>query len=429
MLNFVSTVDKISPEGKAVFTHEGQNIYVPGLLPGEKAEISILPKTKHFYEGKVSVLLESSPFRVKPQEDHYEICSPLQIATYAEQLKIKNNIFKAIFSKQLSVKLNDIKASGQTFGYRTKLEFQFTEQNNKIFLAYNELAERDHKRLLLEGCCLGSIKMNAVALSIVTRINELKIPSEVLKKLIIRESKSTGNILAILLTTSQEFLYDFSLSTYTTPADGIIIAFSNPQTERADIDWILFSDGISELKDLVLGKEIYYGPDNFFQNNVPVFEEALLDIRRNIGTHNKSVVELYSGVGTIGISIADLADSVIAYEINTTSTTFAKKNARQNNITNFKAKTLPSHKVTLEILNNGDTLIVDPPRAGLNKRLIENILGSRINKIIYLSCEPLTLSRDIEKFSSNFALTYLQPYDFFPNTSHFETLAVLERNS
>ena len=185
------------------------------------------------------------------------------------------------------------------------------------------------------------------------------------------------------------------------------------------------------IEETVLGKTFRIGPDSFFQINVPMLEIALKEMQKSIRPDKKEIIaDLYCGIGTFGIALSQFAKEIIGIESNPGNISFLKSNLKLNKIENFKLYEGTCEKLFPSTLISGiGTLILDPPRKGLDNMLCQNILLSSIKKIIYLSCNPVTLSRDLKILSHSYTIKTLFLFDFFPHTPHIETLAILEKKT
>ena len=183
------------------------------------------------------------------------------------------------------------------------------------------------------------------------------------------------------------------------------------------------SQNQENLQDSVLGVNFNYATESFFQINLPVYEQALRDMKKFINI-SKPTVDLYSGVGSIGLTIG--AGDLTLVEINEPAV-----KEMQRNITKLgrektaKAILSPSEKA-LDFIKKGANLIVDPPRAGMNREVCEKILETEPERVIYLSCNPTTQARDIAILSKKYKIIYARGYNFFPRTPHIENLIILE---
>ena len=174
------------------------------------------------------------------------------------------------------------------------------------------------------------------------------------------------------------------------------------------------------LHDALNGYNYSYSPNGFFQINLPVYEMVLQEIARNISTNK--VLDLYAGVGSIGLSVARDKDLTLV-EVNGAAFEEMQNNAKG---TDAKCVLAKSEDVT-EYITPDSTVILDPPRAGCDTKLIAKLNEIKPVKIVYLSCNPITQARDIALLTNNYRIQKIQPYNFFPRTPHIESLAILER--
>ncbi len=180
---------------------------------------------------------------------------------------------------------------------------------------------------------------------------------------------------------------------------------------------------MKNLRDEIMGHRYSYSPNGFFQINLPVYEMALQEIAKHLGD-TKKVVDMYAGVGTIGLSVARDRELTL---VETDNSAFAEL---ENNITGDIKNISAIHAKSEEALNyitDDITLIVDPPRAGLDDKIVKRILETLPPRVIYLSCNPATQARDVAMLLSKYKITHSQPFNFFPRTPHIENLIVLER--
>ena len=415
--------EKIVPEGKSLGRFNGKIVFCYGILPEEVAKIKVLKEKNNYIEGELVEIIEKSPYRVETKEEHYLSCSCWQGFDYKKQVELKINLLKEIYFQHLKeeVEINGFEEAEETFGYRTKVEFSFLKKD-KIYLAFFKRGSKNDKYTLEDGCILVSKYMNEVALKIVEKLNELEYPFEYLKGLTIRESKRFNKRIAILFI-MKKFVPKINIFEN---LDGLYIVYSFEKSPAFIFTEILKKEGDEFLKEKILDLEIYYGPESFFQNNITLFEKALTDIKNNC-ENVKKIVELYSGVGSIILNLKDFGRKIYGVEVVKEACDFSMFNAKINNIFNFKVINSYVEKLDYEFLRNTDILVLDPPRSGLHKNVINLILNSLPKKIIYLSCNPITQARDYSLLKEKYKIKFLKGYDFYPNTPHMESLTVLEK--
>ncbi len=198
------------------------------------------------------------------------------------------------------------------------------------------------------------------------------------------------------------------------------IIYSNPKSPASVITKRLASFGASNLTDTILDRDFSYATESFFQINLPVYELALAEIKKHIPI-NQSIVDLYSGVGTIGLTVSD---QVTLVEINESAVAEMTKNIAKLGLKS-EAVLSPAEQA-VEYIVKDKILVVDPPRAGLHHKVVTKILEVLPSKIIYLSCNPITQARDVKQLLVSYKITQVTGYNFFPHTPHIENLVILE---
>jgi 23S rRNA (uracil1939-C5)-methyltransferase len=421
MKEIIVEFEKIGHNGVSIGRYNGKVVFAYGVLPGEKAKIKVTQEKKNLIKGEVVEILEKSKYRIQELEDHYLSCSPWQVFAYNYQVEIKRGLLREIFRNfaGIDIEINDFFASPDIFGYRTKIEYSFLEENNRYFFAFHKRENFREKVKLSEGCKLISEKANSVSLLVLEEINKRRIKD--LKTLIIRKSRRYDDIYIALLTSNKNQNFSSSNQELT----GFSFIYSKKESPASTFDEIIYEWGREYLREKILNLEIIYHYTSFFQNNIELFEKALRIMRENSNEFNK-VVDLYAGVGVIGLSLKDYSKEIWSVEIDKTATQYAKVNAELNDIKNFKALTLASEKIPRDVLENRDLLILDPPRAGLHKKLIKLILETKPRNIFYLSCNPITQARDFGFLKEVYSIKKFYGFDFYPNTPHLESLLILE---
>jgi len=411
--------DRIVPEGKAMAFWNDKALFCVGPLPGEVAKVRVIREKKSWAEAVVEKVITASPHRHEPGEEHFLSCSPWQGVEYGYQLELKQQMLAEVYGRpELTLAVEEFAASPGQFGYRNKLEFSLVNIKGKLELAFHTRGTSDHYVMAPDGCLLGSAALNAAAIAVLGGLNELSL-KKVAQSLILRES-SAGQIIAVVILREKAACELAPLGEL--PVNGIVVALKQlPDTFKP-----LWSHGISELSEVVGGVTVTYPWDSFFQVNPPAFAAALKDIVRHIDpTH--FVADLYCGVGTIGLPVAKIARKVVGIEILPSAVKLANANAEQNEVSNYQAFATPSEKMNPEIMRGVDTVIVDPPRNGLNAKVIEFLLEAKPSRIIYLSCNPITQVRDVMLLMRDYTPSGLKGYDFYPGTLHLESLVVLDR--
>ena len=391
-----------------------------GGLPGETAEVRITTNKRKYAHGLISNILEASEYRNEPKESHYLSCSPWQGVDYPHQLELKRGMLAELFGRpELALEVEAMIGAKSAFGYRNKLEFTVeTDPYGELRLAFHargsfrDLVPADH------GCVLGSAAMNTAAKLILERLRELDM-ADYADTITVRESQTHGGVIAIVHV-KVPVERDWSrLVSDTIKGVAVVHKRAHLLTD------ILWSHGELELAESLGGVTIHYPWDSFFQVNVPMFERALERILAEI-TPGARVADLYGGAGTIGLPVARMAASVTGIEIAKSSVELANRNAALNRLSNYEAIAIASEHMDGSLLLDVDTVIVDPPRAGLHAKVIEMLLEALPAKIIYLSCNPATQARDVMLLKAGgYRVGRLTGFDFYPGTLHLESLVVL----
>jgi len=417
---------KIVGEGKALGRSEGKVVFCYGVLPDETARVRVTFEKKNFAEAELLEIVKPSPRRVAPKEDHYLSCSPWQVMDYEFQCETKKGLIEDLLyqTTKETIRLDKFYGAKEIFGYRTKIEYSFTGEPGALSFAFHKRGNYREKYLLPEGCALISPAANAAALKILGVINSLKLSTADLKTLIIRDAKKPGSRVAALFVKRK----DIELPDMLLPGlDGFLAIYSNPVSSVSQVDGILKTWGREFVTEEILGDKFYYGFDCFFQNNMELLAEALKEIRGAAFKCGK-LVDLYSGVGVIGLHLRDLADKVLAVEASDSSAKYATLNAKDLGAKNFSMVCSLSEKMKDDLFDGTDILVLDPPRAGLHNKVIKRIMEILPKRIIYLSCNPITQGRDAAFFMEKYKIIRSAAFDFYPNTPHSETLLVFERD-
>ncbi len=420
--------EKVAHNGAVKCTIDGETLYVHGMLPDEIAIVDT--NKKHgVYFGDIKEFIKISPHRKDPDELHYLCCSPWQIIEYPTQAEFKKEIISELYSYYREAPNVDFTPADKYYGYRTKVEFSFMSRDNigneiPLSLAYHIRNEGKRRMELPSGCELVSENVNKIALEICKRLREVGLTTYELKTLCIRESKIDGKCIAILYSKEKEIPL---IETSDIPnLSGFHVWYSTHKSPASVATEKIYGIGNDYLIEEINGVKIKYPWDGFFQNNISVFGKALNRISEYI-SKDEDLLELYSGVGTIGLLLANKVKKVFGVEINESSVIYAKKNAEENNISNYEAICLPAEKIDSNLIKNYNQIILDPPRSGLHPKLIENIIESSPETIIYLSCNPETQARDYSKLEKKYKIQHIEGFDFYPQTPHVESLIILKK--
>lgn len=396
-------IENLDHQGRGIARENGKVVFVPNTLPGEIVEARIDKIKKNIAEAHVETFINSMPERVNSYCSYFDRCGGCDLLhlTYDRQLAFKENKIKEIMNKfcHYGFKIKGIIKSECQYYYRNKVTFQL---DNKA-----GFYERGTNRIVgVNNCKIINEKANEVLklLNFYPFINHIR-------NFMIR-SNSESEILLDIQTDNKIKTGEVN-NYFANIADSIII---NDVTTY----------GSGQIIEQLDKYKFVISPKSFFQVNTKqtVVLYNLIKDYANL-TGNEVLLDLYCGTGTIGIYLSDGCKEVIGIEINESAVKDANRNKKLNNVNNIQFICGDALKQINKTKIKPDIIVVDPPRAGLNKNDIKNIINLKAKKIIYVSCNPITLARDLNILGENYDIKELTPVDMFPNTSHVECCSLL----
>lgn len=424
------TLDKVVGGGQTLGTLEGgRKLFVWGGLPSETVEVQITKKKSNLAEGVVVEVLTPSPERVVPKDEtSYLSTSPWQIMNFDSEQHYKAALIEEAFELHDIVLPNAIEvySDNKQYEYRNKLEFSWywDKESEQLDLAFYRRGT--HGKIPVEGSSLAhpTINQAAVAMRNLLR-SKPDMRAFMLKTLLVR-CDAKGNVALQLYVKDQAFVQLTGSELESLKENGNIIGFelifSNPKSPASVITERLQSWGTTSLSDKILDVSFDYAVEGFFQINIPVYEQALRDMKEWVT--DKATVDLYSGVGTIGLTIG--GKNVTMVEINEHAVREMKRNITALDREKAVQAILAPSEGALEYITSDKTIIVDPPRAGLHEDVVSKLLEVKPSRIIYLSCNPVTQARDVARLAEVYGVKSHRGYNFFPRTPHIEHLIVLD---
>lgn len=411
------------------FLESGEEVHVLGAFPEETVRVRVFGTQMGALQGVVEDVIKPSPYRIEPQEPHYMHTSPWQALAWEQENSWKQEIVQNIFAEVADTRFlphHRIVYDDRMYGYRNAVEFNVVGTGLKPVPINLALLKRGRKEYIpVHGSALASDAVNTAGQYVITELNKHQVPATSIKQITIRSNR-LGECLIGMYVTDPEFVKTFpQISLVHEKIRGGKIYYSDPAKNRNETTQLLLSQGEQHILEYVLGKTLAYGVTDFFQLNVPVFEQAVKRIKEQVtGEH---VVDFYSGVGAIGIAISDSIVSGVLVESSELATQQAQKNITANNIQNMHAYA-GTAKDLCEYITHDKTIILDPPRQGLESEVIERIRSEKPHKIVYLSCKPYTQANDVAQLLDLYTITFAESYNFFPRTPHVENLVILEGN-
>lgn len=395
-------IERLNHTGEGLGIKDGIVFFVPKTIPGDIINLKEKDIIYHKNYNEVTnyTLIEKSKDRVKVECPYYQECGGCQLMhlSYENQLHYKKEKVKEIFKKYANIEIDPEIIPSHQFKYRNKITLQVNKGELGLFF------KKTNHIIPIDTCLL-----------IPDNINKI-IP--LLQKLNIKELNQI-----ILKTINQEVMVQFI---------GKINKDEVIDTLKDKVASIYINNtlikGTPFLTENLPPYQFKVSPNSFFQINHESTINLYNKAKEYLGNNNKDILDLYCGTGTIGIYVSENCNKITGIEINESSVKDAQENIKINHLKNINiikgnvGEILKSNK-------EYDAIIVDPPRSGLDKRTIKTLEEIKSPKIIYISCNPITLARDINRLNNNYTLKEITLVDMFPNTYHVETVIILKRKT
>lgn len=439
-------INSYSHQGEGIGRVNNFTIFVPGAILGEIVRVKISEIKKNFARGKLKEVISSSPNRIKPLCPAYHLCGGchLQHVVYEKQLEIKRLAAQDALIRLGQQKVETLPVIGMEdpWRYRNKGYFQVSQKKGRVRLGFYKVGSYDF--VPASGCVLFSSQINRLvsyleeqlSLQKVTVYNS-KTGRGNLRNILIRESRNTGEIMIVFITKEDNLGFDQNvLNDLVKTFPQVVSIYQNinrsPKAVLQGKDFRLLK-GKPNLEDAIGPFKFKISPQSFFQVNTAqaeILNEKVLEYANLSG--EETVIDSYCGTATISIYVAKQAEKVYGIEVEKSAVRDAKINCELNGISNLKLFTGKAEEWLYKWRRGGEEvhlIIVDPPRRGCSSKVLKGIIKIRPKKIIYVSCNPATLARDLKYLTKNddYKLKKVLPIDMFPQTSHIECIASLER--
>ena len=438
------TIEDYSTEGHGIAKVEGYVLFVPDTAVGEQVEVHVVKALRHYGYAKVSRVLSPSPDRVKSDCAVGVRCGGCSFRhiNYAAELahkadKVKNNLMRlgGITNPPMCPPIG----ADDICSYRNKAQYPIRQQDGKVVAGF--YATGSHRIIETERCVLQpeifdkllSFTLKFMQVHCISAYNE-QTHSGTVRHLYLRRGEKSGEIMVCVVINGSRFPERF--------ADDICAAFPevkcvciNENKDKTNVILGKHTRFLTErtyILDSLLGKEFAISPASFYQVN-PRQTERLYAKAAQLAEINGSqrVLDLYCGIGTVGICAASGAKELVGIEIVPQAIENAKANAARNALTNTRYLCADAKQGAAQLIQEGyrfDTVFVDPPRKGCDRQTLEALCTLSPDKLVYISCDSATLARDVKFLTQNgFALVSATPVDLFPRTTHIETVALLQK--
>lgn len=428
----------LNRDSDGVSKYDGAVIFIPNALPGDEVEVEITEKKKNYFNGRITELFNASEDRIKPVCPYAEECSgcSFQELKYTAELELKKNLIKNNLEKMAGIKKDiEILGSPKTEGYRNKITLKLDERG---LLGYFKRGSKDH--CPIEDCPIAQTSIR----NIIPKIQKVILKHKEIfdaktnnrypiVELIIRTNKN-DELMIITGSKAPNFYGSDSLYSELKSLPRVVSVYQRDevyQKRKFKEHKYALKHGDKKLKYYLGNLEFEVSPESFTQVNNTMTEvlytKALEFIKRE---HSEYLLDLFCGIGTTTCFFASGSVNLYGIEISRKAIKDAEMNAKRNGLDNILFKAADANRDTMDIIHNKkpDTVVLDPPRAGIDKMLIENLITSTTKRIIYISCDPATLSRDIKLLTDGgFAIEEIVGVDMFPRTMHIECVIGMQR--
>ncbi|RVU71357.1 MULTISPECIES: 23S rRNA (uracil(1939)-C(5))-methyltransferase RlmD [Lactobacillus] len=438
-------ITDLSYEAMGVAHYEGMTIFVNNALPGEIVKAKILKVKKRFAFAKIEKIIKESPDRVNVKLNQWVQTGLASLAhiKYDKQLEFKRNQVVNLLHKAGldEIKVNQTLASPEETGYRNKAQVPVREVKGQLEIGF--FRRHSHDLVPLTNFFTTDPEIDRVLAAVRDILRKYKVPAydelhhkgEV-RYLDVRRSKATGEIMVILVCLHQDFPQIMEVAAEISQIKDVTSLILNHNPKKTNVilgkdDYVVF--GEDHITDKIGDVKFRISPKSFFQINslqTPRLYQLAID-KANLKPSDV-VIDAYSGIGTIGLSVAKHVKAVRGMETVKDAVKDANANAKLNGIDNAQYVVGKAEEVMPRWANEGlktDVIFVDPPRKGLTPEFIKAAVATKPKKVVYISCNPATQVRDLQLFmKQGYSFNEVSPVDMFPQTPHVESVAVLTKD-
>ncbi len=442
---YIVEVEKITNLGAGIAKVDGFVVFMSDACPLDKVKIKITKVNKNYANAKILQIIEESPYRIKPFCPLQKVCGAcqLQFIDYDYQLKVKKQIVEETIKNigNLDIVIQEVVPSPEIKNYRHKIQYPISETKNskRILAGYykpgtHEIVNIKYCPIQPEICdrIINFIREKAFDFGI-SGFNE-KHHSGDLRHVVIRSSKATGKNLVVLVvnaTKSFERLKDFAKCIYEEfkEISGVCVNFNSKKTNVILGNKSECLCGKNFVEEKILDKTFKIGPNTFFQINPKSAENIFKYVKEHLlqAFDKPTVLDAYAGISSFGICISDVCKTVVTVEEIRESTELARETAQNNRVKNIEIHNQDAAEFFKKEKRQFDAIILDPPRKGCSRESLDNAVRLSKSEIIYVSCNPATLARDLKYLTEKgCTVESIQPFDMFCHTYHVENVAIIK---
>lgn len=438
-------IKRIGINGEGIGYFKNTIVFIKGALPGERVVVKVTKVFPKYLEAELVKIERESADRIIPLCPVYEECGgcQLQHLVYDKQLVMKRDIIRQAFQKHTKIPMDKLTVK-HTIGmknpwaYRNKSQFQVRESDGVIKAGLYQ--QESHQLIDIEECVVQQPNTTKITAFIKKQLQDLNVPiydeeknSGIVRTLVIREAIHTEEIQVVFITNSKKLPKKRELiERIQTAFPQVVSIMQNVNQEKTSLvfgDETFLVAGKEVISEKMTGITYDLSARAFFQLNPEQTEKLYRKVANVLELKgHETVVDAYCGVGTIGLSLAHAVKEVRGMDVIADSIEDAKHNAERANITNVHYEAGKAEEIMPRWIDEGfkpDVVIVDPPRSGCDDALLDTIKQVQPQKMVYVSCNPSTLARDVQQLTPWYTISEITPYDMFPKTAHVESVCLL----
>ncbi len=443
---YEAVIEDYTAQGQGIAKIEGCVVFVPNAIRGEKCRIRIEKAKETWASGKMTEILEKSPHRMNRECPVAKLCGGCDFwhMDYEAELELKADRVKNCLNRLAGENLENVPilAAPSCYGYRNKAQYPVAMKDGRAYAGFFKAGS--HSVVENRRCAILPPEMDRVKDAVIDYVNQngVSVYDEtvhqgLLRHIYVRKGWVSGEILVCLSVNGRKIPRQQVLIEKLQKISGFRTLVLTVNTKKGNSvlgEEFITLYGPGYIEDTLCNLQFRLSPRSFYQVNHPQAQRLYAAAIAQAGiTKQDRVLDLYCGVGTITLAMASAAGEIIGVEVVEQAVADARENAKRNGIENARFLCADAGQAALELEKSGtkmDVVVVDPPRKGLNADAIEAITRFTPRRLVYISCDPATLARDVALFKKKgFALQSVQAADLFPRCAHVESICLLQRDT